>query len=243
MKLIFSWRKSIWQILSCVLLSEMLLGGGALASDAEVFAKGNQAFHQGQWEDALKAYHALPKDFAVLYNLGSTYFKQGQLGKAIYYFKWALQEMPRDPDARFNLKYVREKTGALELARPWHSYLALPLNAAEGWWLAGMVLLILAVGLSLHRKWVLWILVLAVPVLAAQVEQQRFFGQIAIAGQEVKVYSSPSAEGILLFTLPEGSEVRMTHDGTAAENWAVVELGPQKKGWALKSNLVADARP
>ncbi len=235
--------KSFWAILSCCILLGGFNFAGAFAGETEVFAAANKAFHEGKWEEALASYQTLPKTFAVLYNMGSTYFKQGQLGKAIYYFKWALQESPRDPDARFNLKYVRSKTGAAELGRPWYSYLALPLSLAEIWWIAGGILFILAVGLSWGRRGVLWILILAIPLLA-QFGQARDFGQTAIAGQEVKVYSSPSAEGILLFTLPEGSEVSLAgHTAAAAENWTVVELGPQKKGWALRNQLIADAGP
>jgi tetratricopeptide (TPR) repeat protein len=221
------------------LLGPLMLGPTWAADPALAFAAGNKAFHEGAWDQALQQYASIKSPpFEVLYNMGSTYFKKGELGKAFYYFKWAVQERPRDADARFNLKYVQGKLDAVALPAAWYSYVALPLNAAEAWWLLGLGLLVMAVGLSCGRRWVWCFLLIIVPLGAATMAKNLDFKKLAVAAEEVKVYSSPSASGILLFTLPPGSELKLVQ-GKAGEDWAVVQVDATKKGWALAKNLMA----
>ncbi|MBP5296603.1 MAG: tetratricopeptide repeat protein, partial [Bacteriovoracaceae bacterium] len=241
--LIFKMRKwNLAQSGSMLLLGLGLLSGGAYgqnASPESLFAAANKSFHQGAWDEALQQYAAIkPARFEVWYNMGSTYFKKGELGKALYYFKKAVQERPRDADARFNLKYVQSKLDAVALPKAWYEYVALPLNATEGWWFLGIGLMIIAAGVSFGRRWPLWLLLVIVPLGAASVAQTLDFKKFAVAAEEVKVYSSPSAEGILLFTLPAGSELKLVQaqEGNA---WAVVQVDATKKGWALAKNLMA----
>lgn len=46
---------------------------------------------------------------ALFYNLGNTYYRQGNLGKAIVYYERALKLDPSNSDARENLEFVKSK--------------------------------------------------------------------------------------------------------------------------------------
>jgi hypothetical protein len=91
---------------------------GAFASPAradfldQAWKRGNEAHLRGDYAGAAAAYQQLDKQQVVsadlYYNLGVTYFRQGQLGRAIWAFERALVVTPDDEDARFNLAQARK---------------------------------------------------------------------------------------------------------------------------------------
>jgi hypothetical protein len=78
----------------------------------QAWKRGNEAALRGDYAAAAAAYEQLDRQHAVsadlYYNLGVTYFRQGQLGKAIWSFERALVASPDDEDARFNLAQARK---------------------------------------------------------------------------------------------------------------------------------------
>jgi tetratricopeptide (TPR) repeat protein len=78
----------------------------------EGWKRGNEAHLRGDYKAAATAYEQLDKQQAVsadlYYNLGVTYFRQGQLGRAIWAFERSLVVSPDDDDARFNLVQARK---------------------------------------------------------------------------------------------------------------------------------------
>jgi tetratricopeptide (TPR) repeat protein len=91
---------------------------GFVAHDAradlldEAWKRGNEAHLRGDYRAAAAAYEQLDRQHVVsadlYYNLGVTYFRQGQLGRAIWAFERALVVSPDDEDARFNLMQARK---------------------------------------------------------------------------------------------------------------------------------------
>ena len=91
----------------------------------ERFERANADFEEGRFEEAAAAYEELldserPR-LAVLQNLGSAYFRSGDVGRAILAFERALLLKPGDPDLRANLKLVRDEAAVF------------PPPPAEGW--------------------------------------------------------------------------------------------------------------
>ena len=78
----------------------------------QAWMRGNEAHLRGDYAGAAAAYQQLDKQRVVsadlYYNLGVTYFRQGQLGHAIWAFERALVVSPDDEDARFNLTQARK---------------------------------------------------------------------------------------------------------------------------------------
>ncbi len=77
----------------------------------ELFFQANKAYEQGKYKEAVDRYlKALPVagDNSVLFfNLGNAYYKSGQLGEAVLYYRKALQLSPRDEDVKQNLEIAR----------------------------------------------------------------------------------------------------------------------------------------
>ncbi len=78
----------------------------------EAWKRGNEAHLRGDYAAAAAAYEQLDRQHVVsadlYYNLGVTYFRQGQLGRAIWAFERALVVSPDDDNARFNLAQARK---------------------------------------------------------------------------------------------------------------------------------------
>ena len=77
----------------------------------ETFDRANQAFEAKAFDQALEQYLEMiakdPPNPAVHYNCGSTYFRQGMTGQAIYHLLMARALDPLDPDTEANLRFVR----------------------------------------------------------------------------------------------------------------------------------------
>ena len=77
----------------------------------EFFIKGNEAYHNGDYEQALLNYNqALSNKFMppeLYFNLGNTYYSLGKLGAAIVNFRNAKINLPRDPELKINLDKAR----------------------------------------------------------------------------------------------------------------------------------------
>ena len=81
----------------------------------EAWKRGNEAHLRGDYAAAAAAYEQLDRQHVVsadlYYNLGVTYFRAQQLGRAIWAFERSLVVAPDDEDARFNLSQARKLAG------------------------------------------------------------------------------------------------------------------------------------
>ncbi|MBI2870301.1 MAG: tetratricopeptide repeat protein, partial [Candidatus Omnitrophica bacterium] len=79
----------------------------------ELFRQGNEAYAQGQYEEAARHYEdILAKEMssnAVHYNLGNAYFKSGRPGRAILNYERSLRLDPLDSLTRTNLDWVKTR--------------------------------------------------------------------------------------------------------------------------------------
>lgn len=71
------------------------------AYTADNFALAEQLYQQAAAEEGTSS--------TLFYNLGNTYYRQGQLGRAILYYERALKLDPANEDARTNLAFVNSK--------------------------------------------------------------------------------------------------------------------------------------
>lgn len=75
---------------------------------------GNSLYEQGKFIEAAAEYEKAISSGAnnghLYYNLGNSYFRMAQWGKAIACYRQALIELPRNPDLRSNLELARKHT-------------------------------------------------------------------------------------------------------------------------------------
>lgn len=83
------------------------------------FAKANQNFSEGHFQQAIEGYqnlvHSRHWNANLFYNLGNAWFRLENFGEAILNYERALALDPRHPEAAANLRLVRDEARALEL--------------------------------------------------------------------------------------------------------------------------------
>ena len=85
------------------------------------FAKANQAYSEGHFQEAVDDYESLVSSGQwsanLFYDLGNAWFRLGDFGEAILSYERALALDPHHPEAAANLALVRDEARALELKR------------------------------------------------------------------------------------------------------------------------------
>lgn len=92
----------------------LLISFSTIAITAQSLAKkAEDAYMADKYGDAISIYHEIMQKEGVssdlYYNLGNSYYKSGQIGKAILFYERALLLNPNNDDARTNLDFVRTK--------------------------------------------------------------------------------------------------------------------------------------
>lgn len=212
------------------------------------FHKANDAYLSGNYDEAITRYQKMIdsgfENGYIFYNMGNSFFKDGEIGKSIYYYRLAQKYIPRSADLKFNLNFAREQViDKIEKKKSnkiitsltnWHN----SFNRKEtfilftfsclGFWLLWIV------RLFINKGWLKWIqfffLFLFLLFTTAFIEKESFtkpFGVIAIS--EASVYSSPGTDNVVIFVLHEG--VEFTVLDTFQNEWAKIVLDDGKKGW------------
>ena len=98
-------------LLSALLFTQISL----FAQELEILMQNGNDFYQNkQYEEAIGSYETiLNQGFLsseLYYNLGNSYYRLGNLGKAILYFEKSLKVSPSNDDAVHNLKLANART-------------------------------------------------------------------------------------------------------------------------------------
>src|ERR1044071_8928871 len=115
-------RIGSWIILGA--LAVLCLGvTGARAEADPIFAKANQAFAEGRFQEAVDGYQNVVRSGRwsanLFYDLGNAWFRTGNFGQAILNYERALALDAHHPEAEANLVLAREEARALELRKNW----------------------------------------------------------------------------------------------------------------------------
>ena len=82
------------------------------------FLSAQSAYDDGRYAEAVLLYEQLlnkgTANPELHYNLGNACFKDSDLPKAVWHYRKAWYEMPRDPDIKANLHFALNATGAIE---------------------------------------------------------------------------------------------------------------------------------
>ncbi len=100
-----------------------LLSLPSLAADTTQFDTANRLYEAGKFDQAKQAYGAQvktgPWSANLFYNLGDAEWKLGNSGEAIADYERALALEPSHPQARANLDFARDQTGAKTASQQW----------------------------------------------------------------------------------------------------------------------------
>jgi len=218
-------------------------------SDAE-FAKANQDCAQGHFKEAIVGYETLVRsgrwNTNLFYDLGNTYFRTGDFGRAILNYERALALDRHHPEATANLQIARDESHALELqpTRLEHYLHFASINqysiaAAAAFWLGafGIAALIFArrrsavlIGLSIAC-----LLVCAISGWAAYTLEQGSKGQTLaiVTGKDVQARLATADTANSVLALPPGSEIKIL---STRGDWVYAALPNDLRGWIQTKN-------
>lgn len=222
-------------------------------------AEGDSAYIRNDFATAIQIYESLlQKGEApeIYYNLGNSYYKSGDIARAILNYERALLLSPGNADIRANLDVARAKT--IDKVTPipeiffvsWTKSLinCLSVDAWAKYGIVFFLLLLISLALFLFSRqirlkktgFILGIVCLVFTILcnvfAAQ--QKKALSQrnkAIILSPSVTVRSTPSESGTSLFILHEGRKVEIK-DNTMHE-WKEIILEDGKVGWIQASSI------
>lgn len=217
----------------------------APASPADDFAKGNQAYNEGRFQDAVTAYEQAVQGGAihanVFYNVGNAWYRLGNFGKAILNYERALALEPRHPEADANLRLARDEARALEFrTTPVERYAGmattkqLTIAAAVSLWIA----LFLcghsffsprrSIGRNALVALALLICAFSISGVCVLENSARGEGLAVVTGKqtEARVATADNAKSLLV--LPPGSEIKVLSE---RGDWIYAALPNEQRGW------------
>jgi hypothetical protein len=219
------------------------------------YAAAEDAFRQGDFEEAIKIYldaiQSGEVNASLFYNLGTSLAKNGESGAALAALLRARSLDPADPDIRYNLRFLQERTRdkldtRLQNDR-WRDWSAARWfgERALFWWTVLPLLLML--GLIAWQLWNvstpqwLWsmsaILFLAALYpgisLAHVLWREADWG--AVRSTEVDVLASPTVRNaVVIFQLHEGAPFAVLNQ---SGDWLKIQLSDGKMGWVPREHL------
>jgi tetratricopeptide (TPR) repeat protein len=217
-------------------------------SAMECFFEANQAYQNDLFQEAANGYLELIENGFenghIDYNLGNTFFRLNDLGKAILYYERARLLMPRDSDLIFNLSHARNQAlDAVSDSRrfPLNDVLGLDsVNLYEAFFAFTLMNVfffgMLFIRLFKKAEWTYYLsifLAIGVGIGACAFTLKGYElitdDRAVVISKEVEVRAGPDPGDTVLFKIHEGAVV---HYERSEGDWVLLHLSKDKRGWA-----------
>jgi tetratricopeptide (TPR) repeat protein len=218
-----------------------------------LFSQANSEYQKGDFKSAEQHYRQIldsgTESGPIDYNLGNACFKQKRLGDAIYYWEKARQKMPSDPEIRGNLDLANLLL-VDRIEAPADPFLLQIVARAQGWLTidghSKLVLILFMVGnvllsiywLARNHRFASYVLIgclaagflfiLAAGSLSWKIYASENRKEGVVIEQKVDVRSGPGNENITVFTIHEGTKVRVLGSNNG---WDQISLPNGWSGW------------
>lgn len=229
-------------------------GGGS--SVKELFSLANLAFLDGRYEEAIESYQAiLDRGIVnpdVYYNLGNTYVKLGEEGKAILFYEKNLKLAATDEDALYNLGIVKARLNLSEnilgIDSPWEKLLGFLTfkSCADLSFFLYLVLFILLIvreifpSENIKKKLKMSpIIVLILFISSGTITLLKLINQKSddfgiVIAEEAEIYEAPFERGTPNGSVSEGMKVRLDN---MEKQWIEVSTIDGSKGWIKQEKV------
>lgn len=217
------------------------------AENPPEFDKAAQLYDQGKFAEAKQSYESLAHSgnlsASLFYNLGNTEFRLNHPGDAILNYERALALEPSQPEARANLAFAREKTGAKIEARAWIDYLFPPFGlnnyavvaAIAGW---AAVFSLVALLFKARSGALLFVTVAGFLVFWYAAGALWFFSKdrslAVVTADHAKAQYEPVESSRIVDTLPVGSRVRILRERGV---WIYCTLPDGNTAWIAGNSI------
>lgn len=238
------------RLLGVCLLCILFAASAKAQAPAATFNEGNKLYEQQKFTAAAAEFEKLIQgsnvSAAVYFNLGNSWFKSGQIGRAIAAYREARQLAPRDPDIHANLQFARNEANQKAVESLWHQWVhRFTLNE---WTIAMTVCIWIFFSLLMFGQWRsdwrkavrLWaasigVFTILLGVCLLSATRDLFIRGAVVIGQEAVVRRGPFDESQSYFTLRDGSEVTVTD---TKDKWVQVTDAARRTGWLPESQVI-----
>jgi len=219
----------------------------------ELLQKAEKAYDSKNYKEAITNYEKLLsggfKSYQLYFNLGNAYYRDKQLGKAIYNYELARKLDPNDEDVRINLGIAAAKTTDKIDSKENFFISAVKTNVLSsfntaGWaWLSISAIItlcffiflfissgkILLKRISFFLAFVLLIGFFTTYFLGFSALKSKYENKFAIiTAKETKVMNEPTATASSKFSLHEGTKIRVVENNG---DWVLIKLDNGNEGW------------
>lgn len=237
-------------------------GSHAAFSEAQMNVtkvEGDSAYIKNDYVSAIQIYESLLNDGEaadIYYNLGNSYYKVGEIAKAVLNYERASLLQPGNSDIRANLEVARAKT--IDKVEPipeiffisWIKSLvdSMSVDAWAMWGIISFLLLIIALYFFIFSKQIvrkkigfisgiIFLIIVICSNLFASQQKERLENRddAIVMTPSVIVRSTPSESGTSLFILHEGRKVSIKDN--SMKEWKEIRLEDGKVGWVPASAI------
>jgi tetratricopeptide (TPR) repeat protein len=233
--------------LTCCIAFLAFWAGSSSAQPDPDFTKANQEYAQGHFKEAISGYEALIRagqlSATLFYDLGNSYFRIGDFGRAILNYERALALERHHPEATANLQIARDEARALELQQSWpERYLRFAsvnqysIAAAIAFWLAAFAIVMLIFARRRSATLIATSIFCLLMSAAASFAVYTLEGGSALAivtGKNVQARLATADTANSVLALPPGSEVKVL---STRGDWIYAALPNNLRGWIPAKN-------
>jgi len=229
------------------------------ASPSNLFERGNVAYEQKEYQQAIQLYDSLLNQgyySANLYfNLGNAQYKKGQIAEAIYYYEKAKEITGHRPGIEYNLRMARQQTRDQIEAIPqlfivrWFNTLVNTFSS-KAWATISIIFLWLTLGGAAFyiffkalaiRKFgffssAVFLFLFGICMIMGYQRHQNVHAddEAIVFATNAYIKSTPDVSGTDLFILHEGVKVEVVDQ---VEAWNQIQLPDGKQGWIKEAAI------
>ena len=247
---ISQFRVLVFSGLCCVVLFGQNLWA-AEQTHEERFQGAVAAYGRGDYKQAIDGFEALTGEglsASLLYNLGNSYARHGQVGKAILNYERALRLAPGDSDIHGNLDLVRKDQGLFQEEQTM-GYRFISLLGLNQWiWLAtcslvlfaGILLLPFYPALKRSSRYgmALCSLFAAITACSGTIGQYQQWHDGVVVVPDARLKVSPFESAASIGTIQEG---RLLRPGKVHKQYVLVVDEAGRSGWLAADTFEAIA--
>jgi len=221
--------------------------------------RAEKAYDSKKYKEAISSYEKLIKEgyksYQLYFNLGNAYYRNNELGRAIYYYELARKAEPNDEDVRINLGIASAKTIDKIDSKENFFIAAVKTNILSSFttntwaWLNISSLMLACIlfflFISSHKLIVKRISFLLSTLLFISFILTYFLGYSAvksrvenkfgiILSKEIKIMNEPTALAKSKFSLHEGTKIHVVENNG---DWVLIKLDNGNEGWVKLSEV------